>query len=143
METFNGNQPERTPDRIGVRLEDIDHDALLEISRIYLEEAIGREPEDIQPIDLIRFANQTNMTHIIDDHTYGVHAYADAEFRFGSQFTYNSKLWFRKVDDETVWLEFDHNMKHPPKEYFEASKRFDNRVATYFTERNIAVPLYR
>lgn len=143
METFKDNQPERTPDIIGVRLDDIDIDALHQIIRIYLEEAKGRNPESIQEIDLIRGANETNMTRLNNDGTYGVQARVDAEFRFGSQFSGDSKLWFRKADEETVWLEFDHNMNKPPQEYFEASERFDNRVSEYLISRDIAVPIYR
>lgn len=142
MESFPDNQPERMPDRIGVRLEDIDEDVLLEVISIYLEEAKGRKPEEIQGYDVREYAFRTGMVQSTGDGHFDVQARVDAEFRFGSQFSMDSKLWFRKVDAETVWLEFDHNMNKPPEEYFEVSERFNSRVGEYLTERDIAVPLY-
>lgn len=142
METFPDNQPESAPDLIGVRLDDIDPTALLKIIRIYYEEAYGLKPEEIQEGKVIDYAFGTRMLKISEDDKYYVQARTDAEFRFGSKFSGNSKLWFRKADMETVWLEFDHNMNKPPEEYFEASERFSSRVGEYLTSREIAVPIY-
>ena len=142
METFPDNQPERMRVLPGVRLEDIDEPALLNIIRIYLEESRALKPEEVKELDVEDYASMTQFYKLSEDDEFYVQARVDAEFRFGSKFSMDSKLWFRKADAETVWLEFDHNMDHPPKEYFEASERFSSRVGEYLNAREIAVPIH-
>jgi len=138
--------PESEPVRMGVRLEDIDIEALLTFVSIYFEES-GRNFDTQEGFDktVSSAIAEMNMTEYDDNwNVTGVKA-IPGEFRFGSVFSLHSKLWFRncyRLTSPTVWIDFDHNMSNPPEEFYEAQERFNDRVDGYLAERGIAIPLY-
>jgi len=145
MDRFPDNQPERIPDEIGVRLDDIDKDALMEFIRIYLEEARGADPTMIDETGLQHYALMTGMMHRTDDGEMEVRARTNVGFWFGSNFSPESKLCFRTArfqERPVVYLDFDDNISNPPQKYYEALERFKMRIGGYLIDRGIAVPVY-
>lgn len=109
-----------------MKLEELTEEHIVEIVRLYEQYCgINRQfhKHSRQPADVLRDVKKQFDSR------------GCCEYRYGSKWSYNSKLWIRQKEGE-LWIYFDPNMNRINEEKAEAAgKEFDKAVLEYISQQ--------